>query len=185
MNPFAIHVETMQHIVIPHSMVMCGDACEYCGASGGKSTRFFWLFGIFHCSQHDERALQDTRWYFARRNLMPYANFYNGDCVVRKLIEDLRENPFAVVRSSGVVDDGWVLNFKDLDAERSTFTYLPNKGEWVMGVTKHDMHGNPSMFKNASLLEAAAHMEPERAQMVHDAIIVLDDLCKEYKNIHI
>jgi len=126
----------------PQSLILIQARCFYCGSQDEKITEIFPNFGILSCMEHYEYAKRDCNAYRHRSKLVSI-----NDVLKRPELSPLLkllEGGFHVLRSSGNLEHGWVVNTKTSCGVGTSISYSAEKGCWLLpvlrpsdGATKH------------------------------------------------
>ena len=94
----------------PHSLVLTQNICDYCSKPAIRLSFVHYMFGIKYCEEHKSWAIRDCGAYM-HINGMIKLNDALKDSRTGPFIHALKESKgFPVMRSSGILQDGWKLN---------------------------------------------------------------------------
>jgi len=152
--------------IIPHSLVMTFEECEYCGQTNTAQETVMYLFGIKTCNEHIRLAKKDCEAYMHERKMVKINDALRTP-VLKEFFEYLDE--FPVKRTSGVIENGWSILMND--AHISFF-----KETWNIHVcNKSDINKKIpiSEFLNDEIIEAMPNPPPK--ELVERVIDILNE----------
>ena len=129
----------------PRRLVMTTSACFYCGAVQAKWVEIEYLFGLNACAAHTAAAERDCRAYLHEKKMVKFSDAYKHP-ILGQFLKMLKGVSFPVLRSSGELQAGWMLNTNPLD--RSSF-FMHNEldGEWMVPVRREGAAGEEALTK--------------------------------------
>ena len=152
--------------IIPHSLVMTFQRCDYCGQKNTAEETVMHLFGIKTCNEHIRLAKKDCEAYMHEMNIVKISDAVKMP-VLKEFFEYLDE--FPVKRTSGLIENGWSILMND--AHISFF-----KETWNIHVTnKRDIDKKIpiSEFLNDEIIEAMSNPPPK--ELVERVIHILNE----------
>jgi len=116
--------------LLPQSLVMVPSECFYCFATDGKKTRtIYHCFGILACDEHYAASVRDCNAYLHRERMVDIKDLSN----VENLFTIL-DNGFYVPRTSGAIENGWILDKGEGDKRYIMFD--TDTKEWTIPVLR-------------------------------------------------
>ena len=118
----------------PQSLVMTRSECFYCfGEEGSACYTISYNFGIKSCDLHYAASVRDCKAYIHRKRIIPL--LIASKNIQLKPFFDILADGFPVLRSSGAIDDGWIIHIGNFyDAEM--FGYNNMAQSWVIPIKK-------------------------------------------------
>ena len=120
--------------LIPHSFVMTRSECDYCSAKEHSYVMIEYLFGLKSCNEHINNANRDCRAFMHREGYVKLTDAYAHESIGPFLKE--LENGFPVIRTSGIVEQGWKLRKEKLKMFNSRW-HIPAYTEEPVECTKY------------------------------------------------
>ena len=114
----------------PRSLVMTRDSCFYCGAGNPGFVEIKHLFGMKACDLHMAVANRDCRAYLHKEKMVIFDDAYKHN-ILGELLNMIKTTTFPVLRSSGELQEGWMLNEVKFDMD-TMITYNVSDGEWMI-----------------------------------------------------
>jgi hypothetical protein len=97
------------NVLEPFGLVMRYAQCYYCKSPDYNDRMIGERFGIRHCPDHEAWARRDCNAYLhSTHTVLLHDGFKNP--VLQPFLENLLKTPIHVLRSSGIREDGWILN---------------------------------------------------------------------------
>ena len=118
----------------PQSLVLMPTICFYCACQDEKMVEVFPNFGILSCLIHYSHAIRDCNAYRHRSKIVAITDAIKKPNLMSFM--NLLESGFPVLRSSGLVDPGWVVNTKTSCGVGEYISYNLEKGCWLLPVLK-------------------------------------------------
>lgn len=118
----------------PQSLVLMPTICFYCSAQDEKLVEVFPNFGILSCLLHYSYAIRDCNAYRHRSKIVAITDALKKPALAPFI--GLLESGFPVLRSSGLVDPGWVVNTKTSCGVGEYISYSLDKDTWLLPVLK-------------------------------------------------
>lgn len=122
--------------LVPCSLVMTPVSCFYCNDDCHKMLTVFRLFGLKSCNKHVLWAKRDCNAFMHRNKLVKMIDTPVYP-IFKELFSLLKNVDLNVMRSSGIIENGWKLDFGyHLEP---TFIREIIGGNWSLPVTKDDL----------------------------------------------
>lgn len=118
----------------PQSLVLMPTICFYCAAQDEKLVEVFPNFGILSCLIHYSHAIRDCNAYKHRSKIVAITDALTKPNL--SVFMGQLEVGFPVLRSSGDIDPGWVVNTKTSCGVGEYISYSVERGCWLLPVLK-------------------------------------------------
>lgn len=143
----------------PQSLVLMPTICFYCSAQDEKIVEVFPNFGILSCLVHHSHAIRDCNAYKHRSKIVAITDALKKPTLMPFM--RLLESDFPVLRSSGLVEPGWVINSKTSCGVGEYISYSLEKGCWLLPVLKPSDGSSKHININDLLLPEIVSSLPE------------------------
>ena len=158
----------------PQSLVLMPTICFYCACQDEKMVEVFPNFGILSCLIHYSHAIRDCNAYKHRSKIVAITDAIKKPNL--KGFMKLLESGFPVLRSSGLVDPGWVVNTKTSCGVGEYISYSLEKGCWLLPALKPSDSSSKHININDLLLPEIVSSLPENINV--ELIQFLNELNK-------
>jgi len=149
---------------------MRNQQCFYCDLAGDevKYVMIYWMFGLKACPTHKAAAKRDCNAYCHKNTIVDMRHAKKFP-VLASLFENLEQETFQVLRTSGLKESGWTLYYGSHTAP-AFLSKDPIKG-WCIPVIQEEA----VLTKTTALSDLTSSVDMRAAIAALDAGVYLDD----------
>jgi len=129
------------NVLEPFRLVMRYAQCYYCKSPDYNDRMIGDRFGIRHCPDHEAWARRDCNAYLHSVDMIPLSDAFKNP-VLQPFLKHLLETPMHVLRSSGVREDGWIL-------DKGQYSFLDYK--YIQKLKEDELWSIPMIHKVSNL----------------------------------